>query len=188
MLRVTGKGDKTRVVPVLPHRARGGRALSRALPARARLGRSSVRRRARQAALAPHHPAQASPARAPRSGCRRRQPRMRSAIPSPRICSAPAPTCGRSRSCWATPACRPRKAIPRSTATCCLRPIPAPIPGPKLRPPPPDCRHCRDRPAYAGRSNMTGLPSYRFGGRRPGNPIARNLTGLTIGCPEHVRA
>ena len=39
------------------HRARGGRALSRAVSNRARLGRYAVRRRARRSALASHHPA-----------------------------------------------------------------------------------------------------------------------------------
>ena len=103
-------------------RARGGRALSRALSAASSARRSAVRRRARQAALAPHHPAQDRAARAPRSACRRRRRRMRCAIPSPRICLAPAPICARSRSCSATPACRPRRAIPRSTARICSRP------------------------------------------------------------------
>ena len=58
MLRVTGKGGKTRVVPVLPIVREAVERYLALCPHEARLGRSAVRRRAGQAALAPHHPAQ----------------------------------------------------------------------------------------------------------------------------------
>ena len=115
-------------------RARGGRALSRALPdaSSAPTIRCSSARAASSSARASS--SSGSRGRAPRSGCRRRRRRMRSATPSPRICSAPAPICARSRSCSATRASRPRKAIPRSTASICSRPTTAPTPAPEPAP------------------------------------------------------
>ena len=46
--------------------------------------------------------------------CRGMRARMRCATPAPRTCSTAAPTCGRSRSCSATPAWARRSATPRS--------------------------------------------------------------------------
>ena len=86
MLRVTGKGSKTRVVPVLPIAREAVELYLKLCPMRPRLRGSALRRRAWQAALAPHHPTQNRAAPAPRSACRRRRRRMRSATPSPRIC------------------------------------------------------------------------------------------------------
>ena len=40
---------------------------------------------------------------------------------------APAPTCARSRNCWATPRCRPPSATPTSTRRACWRSTPRPI-------------------------------------------------------------
>ena len=53
--------------------------------------------------------------------------RMRCAIRSPRICWRAAGTCARSRTCSATPRCRPRRSIRASTARACSPPIAAPI-------------------------------------------------------------
>ena len=86
MLRVTGKGGKTRVVPVLPIVREAVERYLALCPLKLGSDDPLVRRRAGQAALAPHHPAQDRAGRAPRSACPTRRRRMRCAIPSPRIC------------------------------------------------------------------------------------------------------
>ena len=86
MLRVTGKGNKTRVVPVLPLVREAVERYLALCPLQ--LGSDDplfVGARGKQLSPA-HHPAQDRAAPAPRSACRRRRRRMRCAIPSPRIC------------------------------------------------------------------------------------------------------
>ncbi len=118
---ITGKGDKQRLVPVLPivRQAIGG--LSRGLPAPARPGRSAVRRRARRAGSTRARSRRWSRSCAACSVCPSRRPRTRCATPSPPTCSPAAATCARSRSCSATPACRPPSATPTSTPSSCSR-------------------------------------------------------------------
>src|SRR6478735_785127 len=60
-----------------------------------------------------------SPRREARLGSLTPRRRMRCGTLSPRICSAPALTYAQSRSCSDTRAFRPRRAIPRSTASSC---------------------------------------------------------------------
>jgi integrase/recombinase XerC len=110
-LRIRGKGGKERLVPVLP-------AVREA---------SGLMRRWRSGASGS---IAASPA------CRNMRRRMRCAIPSPPICSAAGPICGRSRNCWAMPACPPRSAIRGWTPPGCWRRGARRIRGPieRLRP------------------------------------------------------
>ena len=99
----------------------GGRspATSRSAPTRSTPRRPAVPRRQGRPPEPAHRPAaDGAPARRARA-CPPRRRRTRCATPLPRICSRPAPICGRSRSCWATPACRPRRSTPRSTARAC---------------------------------------------------------------------
>ena len=127
-LRVTGKGGKTRMVPVLPQRADADRRLCRPalttcqptspLFVGARAGRS----RPRIIQL------DDGSACAARSACPPPPRRMRCAIPSRRTCSAAAATCGPSRNCSATPRCRRRRSIPPSTPNGCSTPTRRPIP------------------------------------------------------------
>ena len=130
MLRVKGKGDKTRVVPVLPIvREAVERYLALCtIP----LGSDDpLFVGARGGRLSPRIIQLASRACAARSGCLRPRPRMRSGIPSPRISLAPARIGGRSRSCSVTQASPRRKAIPKSTASTCLPPTLGPTQGPE---------------------------------------------------------
>ena len=114
-LAVTGKRNKTRIVPLLPPVQGGDRALSRALPLAGGEGRALVPRRARRPAERRDRPARgaqgAARARPVRSGPRR----TRCATASPPICSAAAPICARCRSCSAMPACPRPRSTPRST-------------------------------------------------------------------------
>ena len=90
MLRVTGKGNKTRVVPVLPIVRE---AVERYL-ALCPLKLGSTIRYSWACAASSFRPASSSsgsPAPAWRSACPTRRRRMRCAIPSPRISWAPAP-------------------------------------------------------------------------------------------------
>ena len=118
-LRVAGKGDKQRIVPVLP-------AVREAI-----------------AAWLPYHPT-GSPTRrcssvpaasgstrrwrsahcatsAACTACRSTRRRTRCATPSPRTCWRAAPICARSRNCWATPAYPPRSDILLSMRRSCWR-------------------------------------------------------------------
>ena len=98
------------------HRGRGGGRLSGGVPEPALAGRAAVQGRARGAAAAGRGAAAGPAAAGDAWACRTRRPRTRCATASPPTCSATAPICGRSRSCWAMPACRRRRATPRSTA------------------------------------------------------------------------
>ena len=81
--------------------------------------RPAVPRRQGRAPEPAHRPAaDGAPARRA-SACPTRRRRTPCATRSPRTCCRPAPTCARSRSCWATPACRPPRSTPRSTASGC---------------------------------------------------------------------
>jgi integrase/recombinase XerC len=105
VLRVTGKGGKTRLVPVLPVALRRRRRLPPALPLSPRrrkallfrgarggpLDPAIIQRDMRQAALRALNLPETPP------------PRMRCATPSPPTCSAAAATCAPSRNCLATP-------------------------------------------------------------------------------------
>ena len=127
MLRVTGKGNKTRVVPVLPIVREAVERYLALCPLK--LGLTILYSWARAASsFRPASSSSGSPAPARRSACPTRRRRMRCGIPSPRISWAPAPISARSRSCSAMPACRRRKAIPRSTGRICSRATIARIP------------------------------------------------------------
>ena len=71
--------------------------------------------------------------RGPHAAARAARIRTRCGTRSPRICSRAAPTCARSRSCWATPRSRPRRftlALSRAASDQRIRaPIPAPEAG-----------------------------------------------------------
>ena len=56
-ITVTGKGNKQRMVPLLPQVAQLDRRLCRDMPLRPAGRRAAVRRRARRTAVAAHHPA-----------------------------------------------------------------------------------------------------------------------------------
>ena len=121
VLRVVGKGGKERLVPVLPvTQAAVARYLALCPYPLAPDGPLFLG--AKGGPLEPAHRAARS-----WSGCAARSAfptpprRMRCATRSPRICSPPAPTCGRSRSCWATPACRPRRSTRRWIGSGCWR-------------------------------------------------------------------
>ncbi len=119
VLRVTGKGGKTRLVPVLPVAAAGRRRIPAAVP----LPRSARRSCCSAAPAAARSMRRSCSARcaacARRWRCRRRRRRTRCAIPSPRTCSAAAAICAPSRNCSAMPACRRRRSIPGSTRRGC---------------------------------------------------------------------
>ena len=121
VIRVTGKGGKTRLGAGAADRPQGRRRIPAALPVPSRSARPAVSRRARRAAAAGDHPARDAQAARRRSICPIRRRRMRCAIPSPRICSAAAAICAPSRNCSAMPACRRRRSIPASTPTGCSK-------------------------------------------------------------------
>ena len=122
LVRVRGKGNKERVVPIGRTALAGARAPTapasgssaaarRAMPRAVFLNRRGGRLTARSVARARrrlHADAADWPASSARTPC---------ATASPRTCSAPAPTCAPSRSCSATPACRPRRTTRTSIST-----------------------------------------------------------------------
>ena len=90
-----------------PRCGRGWRSAHEVVPDRGRSGVGAVRQRARAAPDARGTCAGSSIGDRPR-----RRTRTRCATASPPICSTAAPTCGRCRSCWATPTSRRRSATP----------------------------------------------------------------------------
>jgi integrase/recombinase XerC len=129
-LRITGKGGKTRIVPLLPVARKpspntAGSApirpvpISRcsAAPAADRCSRPSCRRRCGACAR--------------RSTCPIPPPRMRSGTPSPPIFSPAAAISGPSRNCSATPACRRPRSTPALMPAASSRSTTAPIPAPE---------------------------------------------------------
>ena len=119
-VRVEGKGDKTRLVPVGEHALRRARALPghAAAPAAGPRRRSRARRavplQVRPAAVAPRTSGGGCARgrgwpRAQAPGARRGPSRTRCATPSPPTCWRAAPTCARFRSCSAMPASRRRR-------------------------------------------------------------------------------
>ena len=125
-LTVTGKGNKTRMVPLLPQVAKliadYVALCPYDLPADGPLFVGS-----RGGPLSPRIVQLAMAACAARLACRTRRRRTRCAIPSPRISWRAAATCARSRSCSATPRSRPRRFTPRSMPSACSKSIAAPI-------------------------------------------------------------
>jgi hypothetical protein len=120
-LRITGKGGKTRIVPVLDIVRERIDAYLAALPfalgptircsapsAAGRCRRATSRPRCRTCAAA--------------WACRTAPRRTPCATRSPPTCWGPARTCARSRTCWATPRCRPPSATRRWTPRVCWRP------------------------------------------------------------------
>jgi hypothetical protein len=136
VLRITGKGGKVRLVPVLP-------AATKAIETYIALA----------PALEPHGPLFIGQ-RGSRLNARNIQllmQRLRSALGLPdtatphalrhsfaTTCSAAAQTCAPYRSCSATPACPPRRSIPASTASICwlntTKPTPALNPAWQVQP------------------------------------------------------
>ena len=109
-LRITGKGSKTRIVPVLPPVAEAVAAYRDLRPWTAPssspdAAASSARVRCRQ----PSRPCAAA------SACPRPPRPTRSATASPPICWAPVLTCAACRICWATRVSRPPRNTPPST-------------------------------------------------------------------------
>jgi integrase/recombinase XerC len=111
-LRITGKGGKTRIVPLLPVARAANRRIPQALPLFAGSRSAAVPRRPRRAAAAGDRAeGDAAPA-LERSTCPIPPPRMRSGTPSPPIFSPAAAISGPSRNCSVTPACRPPRSTP----------------------------------------------------------------------------
>ena len=86
VLVVTGKGNKTRMVPVLQNVLGAGAGIRRDVPAPATGGGTDVRRRARRAARRRASSSSPWSGCAARSACPTARRRMRCGIPSRRIC------------------------------------------------------------------------------------------------------
>ena len=91
--------------------------------------RPAVRRRARRAAIAAHHPTGHGAAARRTGTARHARRRTRCGIRSPRIFWRAAATCARSRNCSATPRSRRRKSIRLLTPIVCSKSIAARIRG-----------------------------------------------------------
>jgi len=115
VLRITGKGGKQRLVPVLPV----ARAAVSGMWSSAPLT-SEQRIRSFEESAAGHWGQEWFKNPCAWLGCnwvcRQVPPPTPCATPLPHICSAPAVTCAPSKSCWAMLRSRPRKPIPRLTA------------------------------------------------------------------------
>ena len=130
--------------------ARGDRRLCAAVPLSAERRRAAVRRRPGRAAQSRIWCGARSRRRGGGWACPTRSRRMRSATASRRICWRGARTCERFRNCSATPACRRRKSIRRSTRRGCSTSIATPTPAPEQRP----CERALSR-----RADIVGQPA-----------------------------
>ncbi len=128
-LRILGKGNKTRIVPLLPVVRQAVEAYRAACPYDLPADEACFAARVAENCSPASSSARCS-ACAARSACRKRRRRMRCAIPSPPICWPAAATCAPSRNCSAMPACRPRRSIPASIPAGCSKPTTAPIRAP----------------------------------------------------------
>jgi len=133
MLRVTGKGGKTRLVPIMPAVRRLVEAYLSQCPFGLPAG-EALFRGVKGGPLSPRLIHWRSSGCAAVSDCRRRRRRMRSGIPSPRIFWAMAAISGRFRNCSAMPACRRRRSIRMSTRRGSSMSIGRRIPGPDREP------------------------------------------------------
>ena len=128
VITVTGKGNKARMVPVLARSPSSQRTTSRS--ARTSFPPTVPCSSAPRAARSPRASSSLRwRACAARSACRRARHHTRCDIPSQRTCWRAAATCGRSRSCSATPRCRRRRSTPRSIPNGCWKSIAARIHG-----------------------------------------------------------
>ena len=113
VLRITGKGGKTRMVPVLPKVAAAIQDYLKLCPHPLE-PEGPLFIGVKGGPLSPRIIQLAMASCAARSACRRPRRRTRCAIPSPRTSSPRAATCAPSRTCSATPRCRPPRSIRRS--------------------------------------------------------------------------
>ena len=127
-ITVTGKGNKQRMVPLLPQVSQSIADYIALcpydLPADGPLFVGARGGRCRRASCSLSWNGCAA-----RLACRTRRRRMRFAILSPRIFSRAAAICARSRNCSATPRSRPRRSIRLLTPSVCSKSIAAPIRG-----------------------------------------------------------
>ena len=131
VLRVTGKGGKTRLVPVLPVALQAVAEYRRLCPiiSRPRVLCSGARVAGRS--IPPSSSAKCRSC-ARRSICRPRRRHMRFAIPLLPTCLAAAATSGPSRNCSAMRACRPHKSTPAWTLLACSKSMRLRIPAPEV--------------------------------------------------------
>jgi integrase/recombinase XerC len=117
-LRVLGKGSKTRIVPVLP-------AVRAAVDAYLALQPFRFNRPTPCSAPGAAVRSARATSRPRSSGCAAGWACLNAPPPTPcatvsrPICWAPAPTCGRSRNCWATPVSRRPRNTPASMRNAC---------------------------------------------------------------------
>ncbi len=116
---VTGKGNKTRMVPVLFNVLQLVQDYVASVSAYNRSRRANIPRRARRPTESAHHPADHGAAARRARIARQRNPLMRCAILSRHTRGRVAATCARSRNCSDTRRCRPRRSTPGSTQTGC---------------------------------------------------------------------
>ena len=120
-LRITGKGGKTRLAPVLPV-VRSAVNAYLALQPFPLAPDDALFRARRGGPLTPRHVQAMVSVFGAGWACRPRPRRMPCATASPPTCSVPVPTCEPSRNCWATRAFRRPRNTRRSTPDTCLNP------------------------------------------------------------------
>lgn len=116
-LRVTGKRNKTRIVPLLDGVREAIEGYLELCPYPPAKGEPLFRGR-RGGPLSPALIRARYRARASDWGYRKKPRRMRCATALQRICSRAVRICGACRNCWAMPACHQRRSIPRSIPLC----------------------------------------------------------------------